>query len=120
MKRRPNPAEPKKSCGSFLCPELSLSSCVWEGQPGTPELCADREWSPQGWLEEKLLLGVFGTSRPSWVGVRAQQDILEEIPHVLLGSSWEEGFVGWWAGLVHSFHKHLWRPLCWALCAHGV
>ena len=54
------------------------------------------------------------------VGVRAQQDILEEIPHVLLGSSWEEGFVGRWAGLVHSFHKHLWHPLCRALCAHGV
>lgn len=63
---------------------------------------------------------MFGRSCPSWVGVRAQQDILEEIPHVLLRNSWEEGLVDWWVGVVHSFRKHLWRPPCRALCAHGV
>lgn len=51
---------------------------------------------PRGWLEEKLLLGVFGTSlRPSWVGVRAQQDIL--IP---VGA---HGKRAWWAGRQASF-----------------
>ena len=73
-----------------------------------------------GLAEGKLLLEVFGTSCPSWVGVRAQQDILEEMPHVLLRNSWEEGLVGWWVGLIHSFREHLWRPPCRALCAHGV
>ena len=119
MKRRASPAEPKESRVSSLSPGLSSSSCIWEGQPGTPEHCADRTES-RDWPEARLLLGVFGTSCTSWVGVRAKQDILEEIPHVLLGSSWEEGFVGWGTGLVHSFHKHLWHPLCQALCACGV
>ena len=65
MKRRASPAEPKESHGSSLSPGLS-SSCVWEGQPGTPEHCADREWSPGaglkrgccwGYLEHLVLAG---------------------------------------------------------------
>ena len=68
MKHRPNPAEPKKSCGSFLSPELSLSSCVWEGQPGTPELCADREWSPGAGLKGSCCWGCLEHLVPAgWV-----------------------------------------------------
>ena len=115
MKRRANPAEPKVSRGSSLSPGLSSSNCVWEGQPGTPEHCADGERSPGAGLKRGCCWGCL-----EHLGCEGTTGHPGGNSLVLLGSSWEEGFVGWGTGLIHSFHKHLWHPLCRALCAYGV
>lgn len=58
-----------------------------------------------GLAEEKLQLEVFWNTLPQLGGMKAQQDVLQEIPHVLLRDPWEEGFRDWWVGLfIHSIN----------------
>lgn len=110
MKLRLNAAEQKRPC-KVPGPRVVIELCL--GKDGLEPLCpVVTENRVSGLAEGKLLLEVSGTSRPSGVGVRAQRDIVEEMPRVLLGNSWEGGFVGWRAGLVHSVHQHLWCVGC--------